>query len=191
MTRWWMMTWTLSHAMENFHLPKFLQNQMLLYGDFEELDETGNPKAEGNKTTTTLSIEMVKLTRKKSFCRIKGDTVTLNPMKVFGNEAEVSAILKLEKDSPSMHSDYLFTVKTINQIDAAELNQELFDKVYGEGIVNSEEEFRAKIEEGIASYFERESDKKLRKDLKNYQIWQSGSGDYEFAPPSTTDYCRP
>ncbi|MCX6274346.1 MAG: trigger factor [Bacteroidetes bacterium] len=155
-----------------FSSPEISSESNVLYGDFEELDETGNPKAEGNKTTTTLSIEMVKdAIEKNRFVGLKkGDTVTLNPMKVFGNEAEVSAILKLEKGSPSMHSDYLFTVKTINQIDAAELNQELFDKVYGEGIVNSEEEFRTKIKEGIASYFERESDKKLRKDLKNYLL---------------------
>src|SRR6185503_18876580 len=32
----------------------------ILYGDFEELDETGNPKADGNKTTTTLAIDMIK-----------------------------------------------------------------------------------------------------------------------------------
>ncbi len=155
-----------------FSSPEISSELNVLYGDFEELDETGNPKANGNKTTTTLSIEMVKDPGDKNrFIGLKkGETVTINPMKVFGNEAEVSAILKLEKDSPSMNSDYLFTVKTINQIDAAELNQELFDKIYGEGIVKSEEEFRAKIKEGIASYFERESDKKLRKDLKNYLI---------------------
>lgn len=155
-----------------FSSPESSGETNVLYGDFEELDETGNLKPEGNKTTTTLSIEMVKDAGERSrFTGLKkGDTVNLNPMNAFGNEAEVGALLKLEKGAPAIGSDYRFTVKTINQIDAAEINQELFDKVYGAGVVNSEEEFRTKIREGIASYFERESDKKLRKDLKNYLI---------------------
>lgn len=155
-----------------FSSPEVSEETNVLYGEFEELDETGNTKAEGNKTTTTLSIEMVKdAIEKKQFVGLKkGDAVTLNPGKIFDNETEVSALLKVEKGSPEMNADYRFTVKTINQIDAAELNQELFDKVFGEGNVNNEEEFKAKIKEGIASYFERESDKKLRKDLKNYLL---------------------
>ena len=100
----------------------------------------------------------------------KGDSIDFNPKNIFQSEAEVSALLKVEKTTPAMNADYRFTIKTINQIDAAELDTELFDKVYGEGNVKTEDEFRAKIREGIASYFERESDKKLRKDLVNYLI---------------------
>ncbi len=155
-----------------FSSPEISTATNVLYGEFEELDEAGNPKADGNKTTTTLSIEMVKDPADRNrFVGLKaGEMVTLNPMKILGNETEVSAMLKVDKTSPAITADYIFTVKTINQIDAAELNQELFDKVYGEGVVSTEEEFRAKIKEGIASYFERESDKKLRKDLKNHLI---------------------
>ena len=155
-----------------FSSPEISTESNVLYGDFEELEETGNPKADGNKTTTTLSIEMIKDAeeRNKFVGLKKGDVITFNPLKVFGNEAEVGAILKVDKDSPSLRSDYRFTVKTINQIDAAEINQELFDKVYGEGTINNEDGFRAKIKEGIAAFFERESDKKLRKDLRNYLL---------------------
>ncbi|CAN5638388.1 trigger factor [soil metagenome] len=155
-----------------FSSPETSTDTNVLYGEFEELDETGNPKPDGNKTTTTLSIQMVRdaIDRNQFVGLKKDDSVNLNPLKVFGNETEVSALLKVEKISPAMNSDYRFTVKTINQIDAAEINQELFDKIYGEGVVNSEEEFRAKIKDGIAAYFERESDKKLRKDLKNYLL---------------------
>jgi trigger factor len=154
-----------------FSSPEVSSETNVLYGDFAELDETGNVKPEGNNTTTTLSVEMMKSADKSKFIGLKkGDHVDFNPKKSFVTEAEVSALLKVEKNSPAMDSDYRFTVKTINQIDAAELNQELFDKVYGEGIIKSEEEFRTKIKEGIAAYFERESDRKLRKDLKNYMI---------------------
>jgi trigger factor len=154
-----------------FSSPEASEETNVLYGEFEEVDEAGNVKPEGNKTTTTLSIQMVNAGERSRFVGVKkGEAITFNPLTALGSEAEVSAMLKVEKNSPSMNSDYRFTVKTINQIDAAEMNQELFDKVYGEGSINSEDEFRAKIREGIAAYFERESDKKLRKDLKNYLI---------------------
>ena len=154
-----------------FSSPEISSETNVLYGEFEELDETGNIKPGGNKTTTTLSLEMLNADEKIKFTGLKkGDTVYFNPKNVFKNEAEVSSLLKVEKNSAAMNSDYRFTIKTINQIDAADLNTELFDRVYGEGIIKTEEEFRAKIREGIASYFERESDKKLRKDLMNYLI---------------------
>lgn len=155
-----------------FSSPEVSSDTNVLYGEFEELDETGNVKPDGNKTTTTLSVPMIKdaIDRNRFTGLSKGDAVVFNPVNAMGNESEVGAMLKLAKEDPSLKSDYRFTIKTINQVDAADINQELFDKVYGEGTVNSEEEFRAKIKEGIAAYFERESDKKLRKDLKNYLI---------------------
>ena len=97
----------------------------------------------------------------------KGDEVVFNPKDAYATDTEVSAMLKVEKDSTSMNSDYRFAINTINQIDKAELNQELFDKLYGEGAVKTEEEFRARVKEGISKYFVRESDRKLSKDLKN------------------------
>jgi trigger factor len=79
-------------------------------------------------------------------------------------------MLKVAVDSPAIDSDYRYTVKTVNEIEKAEINQELFDKVFGEGVVTGEDEFRSRIREGIASYFEKESDKKLMKDLRNTML---------------------
>jgi trigger factor len=151
-----------------FSNPESAEENHILYGEFEELDENGNVKEGGNKTTTTLAIEMIKdEEHRKPFIGLKKDeSVTFNPMQALSHETEVAAMLKVTKDSPSINSDYKLSVKTINQIDKAELNQEFFDKIYGEGVTKSEEEFRAKIREGIASYFERESDKRLKKDLR-------------------------
>lgn len=152
-----------------FSNPETSEETSILYGEFNELDETGAMKEGGNKTTTTISIEMIpEISGRKQFIGLaKGAEVTFNPKNTFRSETEVSSMLRVDKDSPAMNSDYKFTVMTVNKIDKAELNQELFDKLFGEGIVNSEEEFRIKIREGIASYFEKESDKKLKKDLRN------------------------
>ena len=56
----------------------------------------------------------------------------------------------------------------------AELNQELFDNVFGEGAVSSEEEFRAKIKEGIAKQFESDSDYKFLIDVREYLVNKIG-----------------
>ncbi|MCX6290949.1 MAG: trigger factor [Bacteroidetes bacterium] len=151
-----------------FSNPEVSEETNILYGEFNELDPDGNLMEGGNKTTTTLSVEMIKEVHdRKPFIGLKkNDTVDFNPMNVLKNEAEVAAMLRVDKISPALLSNYRFTVMTINQVEKAELNQEFFDKIYGEGVVKTEEEFRAKIREGIASYFGRESDRKLKKDLR-------------------------
>jgi len=151
-----------------FSNPEVSEESSVLYGEFNELDAENLIKEGGNKTTTTLSIEMIRdVQHRTPFLGLKAkDTVDFNPLEVLKNETEVAAMLKLQKDSPALHSPYRFTVMTVNKIEKADMNQELYDKVYGEGVVTTEEEFRSKIREGIASYFERESDRKLKKDLR-------------------------
>jgi trigger factor len=150
-----------------FSNPEAAEETSVLYGEFVELEQNGDVKVDGNKTTTTLSIEMIKNAEERNkFIGIKKDeSVRFNPKKAVENETELSAMLKVEKNSPAINSDYQFTIKTVNKIEKADLNPEFFDKVYGVGEVKTEEEFRSKIREGIASYFEKESDKKLQKDL--------------------------
>jgi len=151
-----------------FSNPEVSEESSVLYGEFNELDAENLIKEGGNKTTTTISIEMIRDVQQRTpFLGLKAkDTVDFNPLDVLKNETEVAAMLKLQKDSPALHSSYRFTVMTVNKIEKADMNQELYDKVYGEGVVTTEEEFRSKIREGIASYFERESDRKLKKDLR-------------------------
>ncbi len=151
-----------------FSNPESSEATSVLYGEFVELNENGEIKEDGNKTTTTISIEMIKdENEQKKFIGLKKDElVSFNPLKALKNETEVSAMLKTEKSLTALRSDYQFSIKTVNKIEKAELNQEFFDKAFGEDIVHNEEEFKAKIREGIASYFEKESDKKLQKDIR-------------------------
>ena len=80
----------------------------------------------------------------------KGAVVTFNPAKAFDNDAELASLLKVSKDEvKDITSDFQFTIESITRYHEAEINTELFDKVYGEGVVSTEEEFRAKIKENI------------------------------------------
>ena len=97
-----------------------------------------------------------------------GDVITYNPHKANdGNEAELASLLRLPKDvAKDVTSDFTFEIKEINRFVEGELNQELFDQIYGEGAVDSVEAFRAKVKEDIASQFAPESDYRFMVDAE-------------------------
>jgi len=89
--------------------------------------------------------------QKKLFANAKkGDVITFNPKKAFENTAEIASMLKISKEEvENFTADCQITIEGITRYHEAEINQELFDKVYGEGVVTSEEAFRTKIKENI------------------------------------------
>ena len=60
---------------------------------------------------------------------------------------------------------FLLTIEEINTREMAELDQELFDKLFGEGVVTSEDELKGKIKEDAERQFEQQSDQKLLNDV--------------------------
>ncbi|CAM3383365.1 trigger factor [Elizabethkingia occulta] len=56
------------------------------------------------------------------------------------------------------HNEVKVTVKEIYSLDLAELNQELFDKVYGNDNIKSEEELKNKVKEELDEYFQQNAD---------------------------------
>jgi len=101
----------------------------------------------------------------------KGDVIVFNPKTAFENEAEISSLLKISKDeAKNITADFQFKIEGITRYYDAEINQELFDKVYGEGIVTSEEEFRAKIKESILESLSGDSDYKFGQDAREMLV---------------------
>lgn len=101
----------------------------------------------------------------------KGDVIVFNPMKAFENEAEISSLLKISKDEAKhITSDFQITIDGITRYVESEVNQELFDKVYGEGAVATEEEFRAKIKASIAENLVQDSEYKFGVDARDMLV---------------------
>jgi len=97
----------------------------------------------------------------------KGATVVFNPSKAFDNDAELASLLKVSKDEvKNIVADFQFTIEGITRYYDAEIDQELFDKVYGEGTVTSETEFRTKIQESIQENLSADSEYKFGEDAK-------------------------
>lgn len=98
-----------------------------------------------------------------------GEIVVFNPQKAIGDEHEISSLLKISKDeAKNITADFQFIIKEITRFEEAQINQELFDKTFGEGIVNSEKEFRDKIRENIMSGYAQDSDYKLGIDIHDF-----------------------
>jgi len=105
---------------------------------------------------------------KKSLVGLKkDDQVVLDIQKAYNNDAtRIAAILKVDDETAAeLKSNFRLTVKNVNRLEESDLNQEFFDKLFGEGTVTTEEEFRAKITEEVESMFAQDAERKLQNDL--------------------------
>jgi len=101
----------------------------------------------------------------------KGDTIVFNPKKAYANVTEVSSMLKISKEeAENFTADCQITIEGITRYHESEVNQDLFDKVYGEGVVTSEDEFRAKIKANIQENLIADSDYKFGIDAREMLV---------------------
>jgi len=146
------------------------EDKDILKGKIEALDEEGNPKTEGIiNEKATLAVDIIKDEEiKKDFIGKKeNEAVDFDVKKAFPNDSEIAGLLGIKKEeAEAVEGKFRFTISEITRFHAAEINQELFNRVYGEGVVSSEEEFMKKIEDEISSSLKRESEFKLFQDIK-------------------------
>jgi trigger factor len=145
-----------------------------LKGRIETLDQYGNVNPEGFLTKeSTLAIDIIKDEEiKKTFLGKKdNEYIDFNIRKAFPNDNEIAGLLKKKKEEvEGLEATFRFTISEISRFQNAEIGQELFNRIYGEGVINSEEEFLKKIEEEIADNLKKESDFKVKQDIKKIII---------------------
>ena len=135
--------------------------ESLLRGSMQELDEEGKAKEDGIKVERTIvspkfmkdDAEKAKFVGKKV-----NDVIVFNPYKgAGGNITELASMLNVDKENAEVKSDFTFTVEDILVNKDAELGQELFDNVLGKDVAKSEEEYFAKVKDIIAGQLKSES----------------------------------
>lgn len=141
--------------------PEKVEKNDLVFGDFVELDAEGKELEEGIKKTSTIATDKVK--SEQALASLTGlsigSSVILDPHELSGSAADLSAMLGITPaQAESLSSNFKFTITNISRVEPAELNEDLYTKVYGDS-VNSIEEFRAKIKGELASMFNADSDK--------------------------------
>ena len=155
----------------------------MLKGDIRELDENGNTK-EGGITVegAVLMPEYIKVEdQKKLFDGAKlGDIITFNPKKAYPeSDIEVSSLLKMKKEEVAdLTADFSYQITEISRYVKAEVNQDLFDQVYGKDVIKDEKDFREKIAEGLKAQFAVDSDFKFVQDVRKYLVDKVGALTY-------------
>lgn len=155
----------------------------MLKGDIRELDENGNTK-EGGITVegAVLMPEYIKVEdQKKLFDGAKlGDIITFNPKKAYPeSDIEVSSLLKMKKEEVAdLTADFSYQITEISRYVKAEVNQDLFDQVYGKDVIKDEKDFREKIAEGLKAQFAVDSDFKFIQDVRKYLVDKVGALTY-------------
>lgn len=141
-------------------------------GNFVQLDAEGNEAEEGIAPDgVLLAVDRIKDEEiKNSFvgCK-KDDIIVFDPVKAFENKTEVAHMLNIKpEEAETLEGEFRFTVTEILQFEKAELNEELFKKLYGEDTeVKTIEDFRARIKEEIAGNLVYSSEHKFALDTRN------------------------
>ena len=134
----------------------------ILKGELVQLDSEGKIIEESVKKESSISIDLLKDNKiQKEFIKLKKESkVIFNPLKATDNEAETANMLGISKDEKEkMDADYEFTVSEITRIEPAELNEELYKKVFPQEEIKDEDAMRKQIKKMAEISFVPESDK--------------------------------
>lgn len=152
--------------------PEVVADGDVIFGEFVQLNNDGSEFEGGIKVTSSLRLDIIADEKvKKSLIGLKKDDVieSLDLVKAVNDDKQLVKILKLDEENAIIpQSKFKLTVKNINRLEESDLNQEFFDKLFGEGTVSTEEEFRAKITEELEGMMAQDAERKLAADLYKY-----------------------
>ena len=150
------------------------------YGSLQEGEAAGEEDyviadfRQGDKASegAYVAVSKVEGDAKTKFVGAKsGDTFDVNVNEAFVNETDRSSMLKVSKDElAALDPVWNVTVVNVKTFVPAEENQETYDKIFGEGVVKTAEEFEAKVTERIQNSYNQESDYKLSQDIQAYLV---------------------
>ncbi len=150
------------------------ENDMVYVG-LTELLESGEA-LEGGVDAESVPVAVNTITNEEIKAKVlaakKGDTFTVNIFGLFNNdEGEMSHALGVQKQTiGDLSPDFKLELKEIKHTEKAELNQELFDKLYGENTITSEEELREKLKAEILGYFDQQAQHLLEHELFDHLV---------------------
>jgi trigger factor len=165
---------------------KMLKNQVehiqKQYGKLVSQDKVGKDSEitgvfvndeKGIKNSTTLTFDKLKSkTAEKALLGSKvGDVITLKTKGLFNDDHDLMHFLKVSHDDAhGLDIEVSFSINEVNKRELADLDQELFDKLFGKGVVTSVTELKNKIKEDSEKQFAQQSDQKLLNDVTEYLV---------------------
>lgn len=136
-----------------------------LFGELKQVDgELSNE--------TSLPIDIVSKKEQKNFIGAKSnDVIEFDINMAFKDASEFAPLLGITVDeAKSVKGKFTLTVKNVNRTEPAEINQELFDKVFGQGTITTEKDFIVKVKETMSGNYQRETDQFLNNSIREHFV---------------------
>lgn len=145
----------------------------MIWATFTELDENDKAVEGGFEHNSTVAIEFLEDAKmKKKLTGVKtGDVIILDPKSISRGAADMGAMLGISKEQATAYNNNVeLKVTEIKRMEPAELNQELIDKVYGEGNVEGVDAMREKIANELSQMFAQDSDRLFKRDFADITL---------------------
>lgn len=164
----------LRRAYGKMSTPEFSEPGDVLYGEFQQLAQDGTPFTEGIVNSASLRLEMVKdeeIAKQLTGLKI-GDTVVIDLQKALDKNAhQIGHLLNIDEESAKQLGGlFRLSVKNVNRLEESDLNEEFFLKIYPDGTVTTEEEFRLGVAKELRSMTAQQATKRLDNDIVNLLI---------------------
>ncbi|MEY4852556.1 MAG: trigger factor [Bacteroidota bacterium] len=147
---------------QHFHgsYPEVAEADDTIFAGLKQLDENNNPMEGGLLSFCSFKPSELKDDKlvKEFTGAIKSHVTVVDLVAMFGSiEAAAEKMQKGGEQLPEIGTSMELTVRSILREGLHEINQELFDHVYGEGVVTTEEDFMARIKHEIGGGMETEA----------------------------------
>jgi trigger factor len=144
----------------------------MVMGKFEEKDTDGTVKVDGISHSSTISMEF--LENKAGTKALKGkkvnEVVDLDPKNVSKDDKDCAALLGIsEEQVAGLTANFQFTISDVKRMEMADLNEELYTKLFAEE-VKTEEELHARISKDLERMFADDTDRIFTRNVFNHLV---------------------
>ena len=148
--------------------PELTESEDMIMAEIAELNEDGSVKEGGVSNKTSIFLEYIKDEATKALFVGKniGEIAVVDPFLLNADHEDLSRMLGVtHHDLHHIDSKFQITISEIMRMQPAELNEELFDKLFTPGTVTSEEEMKARVTADLAAMFEKDSEWMFKRDF--------------------------
>ena len=127
----------------------------------------------GIENSTTFSLDKLKgkVNAKKFIGAKVGNIISLKTKGLFNDDQDLISFLKVSHDdAQGLEIEVTFEITEVNERELADLDQELFDKLFGKDSVKTVSELKEKIKEDAEKQFVQQADQKLLNDVTEYLV---------------------
>lgn len=145
----------------------------MLIGDFVELDAAGEVLPGGIFKASAINLKKIPAdkSKEKFLGRRDGESLTLKMDEITAEQRDVAALLDITQDKANeLNCSFRFNIKHVHRIIPADVNQEWWNRLFGEGKVNNSEDFRKMVKQEILSVFTPQATQKMEHEMVDYVI---------------------